>query len=60
MFNKIFFSILGAIALFGFVLPYLISAQSNELTMFGFFIIIVVLYGAGQYLIRAINSKEKE
>lgn len=59
MFNKIFFGILGAIALFGFVLPYLISAKSNELTILGIFIIVAVFYFAGQKVVQLLTKGDK-
>lgn len=46
-FNQLFVGILAGILLFGIILPYMISAASNELTALGFCVIIGVSYFVG-------------
>lgn len=46
-FNRLFVGLLAGILLFGIILPYMISAASNELTALGFCVIIGVSYFVG-------------
>jgi hypothetical protein len=59
MFNKIFFGLLAALALFGFILPFLISSNSNELTILGTLVILTLAYGAGKTLSKYLNKGNK-
>lgn len=58
MFNKLFFGLLGLGILVGFVLPYLLSANSNELTILGMSVILVLIYGAGRLLLNVIKENK--
>ena len=58
MFNTIFFGLIGLAITIGFVLPYLLSANSNELTMLGVSVILGLMYGAGRLLLNAIKENK--
>ena len=60
LFNQIFFAILSIGVLVGFILPFLISAQSSELTIAGIIVIIAMFYAVGNMVIRISNNGKGE
>lgn len=58
-FTKVFLALVGLGALFGFVLPYLISAKSFELTTLGILIILALGYTAGRVFYKTVTGDSK-
>lgn len=56
-FNRLFVGILAGILLFGVILPYMISAASNELTALGFCVMIGVSYFVGNSINNLFKKK---
>jgi glycopeptide antibiotics resistance protein len=57
MYNKLFLGLILALSLFGFVLPYLFSAKSDELVLLGVGIVLTLSFKLGQLIARE-NTKE--
>lgn len=60
IFKSILFGLVSAIVIFGFVVPYLVSAKSDVAVISGFLLILVVVYYVGYIVIDFIKEKLKE
>lgn len=60
IFNVTFTVILALSIIFGFICPYLISANSDALVTLGFLMILGVIYVAGNRISKIVDSGEKK
>jgi hypothetical protein len=59
VYTKAFVGLLGLIVLFAVVLPYLISARSNELTTLGILLIVGLGYATGKQVYKLTTGDTK-